>query len=349
MLLIIYGATGYTGELIACRAVERGLRPVVAGRRREAVEALARSLGVEGRAFALDDPAAVDAGLRGARVVLNCAGPFSRTAAPLAEGCLRARAHYLDITGEIAVFSALAAKDAEARAAGVMLLPGAGFDVVPSDCLAAHLYRRLPGARRLALAFQPSGRMSRGTALTSLEGMGMGGMVRRGGALTPVPAGHRTRRVDFGDGPVTVIAIPWGDVFTATETTGIPEVEVYIAVPFGLRLLLRGTRLLGPLLRAPGTRRLLERRVRAGAAGPSAEERQRGRCRLWGEAGDGPGRPVVSTMVTPDGYELTRLTAVALAEKALAGEAPAGYQTPGRAYGADFVLGFPGVSRQDVA
>jgi short subunit dehydrogenase-like uncharacterized protein len=344
---MIYGANGYTGELVARRAVERGLAPVLAGRSGQALAPLAAALGLELRAFALGDPAEVDRGLRGITVVLNCAGPFARTARPLVEGCLRARAHYLDITGEVAVFAAVASRDGEARAAGVMLLPGAGFDVVPSDCLAAHLHRRRPGSHTLRLAFQPAGGMSRGTALTSLAAIGEGGLVRRGGVLTPVPAGHRTIQVDLGAGPVRAIAIPWGDVFTATETTGIPNVEVFVAVSLPTRVVLRLTRALGPLLASRSAQALLARRVRARPAGPSPQQRQSGRSHLWGEAQDETGRSA-SRMITPDGYELTRLTAVALAERALAGDAPPGYQTPARAYGAEFVMQFPGVTREDL-
>jgi short subunit dehydrogenase-like uncharacterized protein len=279
-------------------------------------------------------------------VVLSCAGPFSRTAVPLASACLRAGAHYLDVTGEVAVFAALAQRDAEARAAGVMVLPGAGFDVVPSDCLAAHLHRKLPGAVRLRLAFQPSGGMSRGTALTSLEGAGQGGLVRRDGALTRVPAGHATIEVDFGQGATRAIAIPWGDVFTATITTGIPNVEVYIAVPRSSRVMLRLSRVLGPLLASASAQRLIAARLRAGAPGPSEEARRRGRCFLWGQVEDASGQRAEARLTTPDGYELTRLTAVALAERALAGDVRPGFQTPAGAYGADFVLQFPGVKRE---
>src|SRR5580765_143373 len=144
MALLLYGANGYTGELVARRAAAAGVPVVLAGRNAPAVAALAAELGQDHRAFALDDAAALDRALAGITVVLNCAGPFSRTAAPLVAACLRARAHYLDITGEIAVLEALATRDAEARARGIALLPGAGFDVVPTDCLAAHVARRLP-------------------------------------------------------------------------------------------------------------------------------------------------------------------------------------------------------------
>jgi short subunit dehydrogenase-like uncharacterized protein len=348
MSLLVYGANGYTGTLVAERAAERGLPLVVAGRHADQVAALGRRLEVEHRVFSLDAPAELDRALAGVQVVLNCAGPFVRTAQPLVSACLRARAHYLDVTGEIAVFEALFGRDAEARAAGIMLLPGAGFDVVPTDCLAAHLHQRLPAATHLRLAFRAGGRMSRGTARTSIEGAGQGGRVRRDGALTTVPAGHRTIEVDFGRGPRKAIAIPWGDVFTAHVTTGIPNIEVYMAAPARVRVGLRLTRLLGPVLRTGAVQRLLQSRVQAGPAGPSAEERRQRNSLLWGEARDARGTIVVSRMETPEGYELTRLTAVAIAERVLAGEVQPGFQTPARAFGKDFVLGFPGVRREDL-
>jgi short subunit dehydrogenase-like uncharacterized protein len=346
--LLVYGANGYTGTLVAERAAERGLPLVVAGRQAEAVAALGRRLSVEHRVFALDDPAEVDRGLAGVKVLLNCAGPFTRTAQPLAAACLRARAHYLDVTGEIAVFAGLFGRDAEARAAGIMLLPGVGFDVVPTDCLAAHLHQRLPAATHLRLAFRAAGGMSRGTATTSIEGAGQGGCIRQDGVLTPVPAGHRTIEVDFGRGPRKAIAIPWGDVFTAHVTTGIPNVEVYIAVPARIRIGLRMTRLLGPVLRAAPVQRMLKARLQRGPAGPTAEQRRERNSLLWGEARDPSGAAVISRMVTPEGYELTRLSAVAVAERVLAGESKPGFQTPARAFGRDFILGFPGVTREDL-
>src|SRR5581483_8246026 len=207
---LLYGANGYTGELIAKLAKARGETPVLAGRNAEAVARIAEPLGFSHRAFGLDDPAAVDAGLDGTKLVLHCAGPFSRTSAPMVDACLRRGVHYLDITGEIAVFEACAARSDEARAKKVMLMPGVGFDVVPSDCLAAHLKRRLPSATHLALAFQAINQPSRGTATTMVEHVGDGGLVRENGALVSVRAAHKSRTIDFGHGPREAICIPWG-------------------------------------------------------------------------------------------------------------------------------------------
>jgi short subunit dehydrogenase-like uncharacterized protein len=285
--------------------------------------------------------------LRGVHTVLNCAGPFRHTAAPLADACLRAGVNYLDITGEVAVFEALAARDEQSKASGIVILPGVGFDVVPSDCLAAHLKRRLPTATRLALAFRSAGRMSRGTALTALDRMADGGLVRRNGLLKRVSAAWKTRSIDFGGGPEMAMTIPWGDVATAYHTTGIPNVEVYLAAPWPLRAGAWLTRWFGRLLDTPFVQRRLRARVLAGPAGPTEAERRSNRCVFWGEVTDGMGRSAVALLETPDGYALTVETALAAAARVLAGDVAPGFQTPARAFGPDFVLGIPGVVRSD--
>jgi len=343
---MIYGANGYTGELAARRAVAAGERPFLAGRSAEAVARLAGALGLEHRVFGLDEGGAVDQGLSGMAAVLHCAGPFSRTAAPMAEACLRGRAHYLDITGEIEVFEGMAARGEEARQTGVTLLPGVGFDVVPSDCLAAHLHRRLPTATHLALGFRSSGRLSRGTQTTMVENLHRGGAVRRDGRIVRVPAAWKTRAIDFGRGPVAAVTIPWGDVATAYHTTGIPNVEVYMAAPASMRAFFRLARPLSPLLASGPVQRFLKRRIRSGPPGPSAEHRAHARSLLWGEARDAT-QAVVSRLETLAGYELTARTAVLAVQRVLAGGVPTGFQTPARALGPDFVLEVEGTSRRD--
>jgi len=343
---LLYGANGYTGELVARRAVAAGERPVLAGRRAEAVGRLAAELGLDVRVFALDDPAAVGRGLGGMKAVLHCAGPFSRTAAPMADGCLRARIHYLDITGEIEVFEGMAARHEAALRAGVTLLPGVGFDVVPSDGLAAHLHRRLPSATHLALGFQGSARLSRGTATTMAENLHRGGAVRRDGRIVPVPAAWKTRVIDFGAGPVPAITIPWGDVATAYHTTGIPNVEVYLAAPRAMRVFLKMARPIAPLLGTRPVQSFLKRRIQSGPPGPSAAHRARARSRLWGEARDAT-QVAVSRLDTLEGYELTSRTALLAVQRVVAGGVAAGFQTPGRAFGPDFILAVESTSRGD--
>jgi short subunit dehydrogenase-like uncharacterized protein len=346
---LIYGAYGYTGALIAQEAVRLGLRPVLGGRDADKLSVQAEKLGLECRAFALEDPAAVDAALNGIHAVLHCAGPFVHTWQPMFEACLRNQAHYLDITGEIAVFENLAARSQDSRQAGIVALPGTGFDVVPSDCLAMHLKDRLPGATRLVLAFRGLSRISQGSARTSIENLGQPSTIRRGGQLLPIPAGSKTRRIDFGRGPVKTMAISWGDVSTAYYSTGIPNIEVYSAIPASMRNLMQAGRYLGAKFTdSQVVRNFLRNAIRTQPVGPNAEERERGLGLLWGEAMDNTGRKAVSRLTTLEPYKLTAMTAIQAVERLFRDRVTPGFQTPALAFGKNFILEFPGCVREDI-
>jgi short subunit dehydrogenase-like uncharacterized protein len=341
---MIYGANGYTGELVAREAVRRGLSPVLAGRSAEAVRRLAGELGLASRAFSLDDRGGTAAELYGVEAVLHCAGPFRHTSAPMVRACLATRAHYLDITGEIDVFEAVLARGEEARRAGVALLPGVGFDVVPSDCLAARLAAALPDASELALAFWAAGgSTSRGTLKTMIEGLPHAGAVRRNGRIVSVPIAWDAREIDFGTGRRWTMTIPWGDVSTAWHSTGIPNIRVYTAAsPARIRRLKR----LAPLLPLAGwkpVKRLALSWVERRVTGPSPEQRQSGRMYLWGEVRNAAGRTVTATVETPEGYRFTAIAAVESMARVLAGKVQPGAWTPSRAFGADYVGELPGV------
>lgn len=339
---LIYGAYGYTGTLLAEEAARRGHRPILAGRDREATLGLAGRLGLTARVFPLD-PAEIDAALEDVSAVLHCAGPFSRTYRPMVEACFRTKTHYLDIAGEPAVFEGLSALDRGARQAQVMVLPGVGFDVVPTDCLAAHLKARLPSATRLCLGLQVTGAPSRGTANAMIESLGDRGLVRKDGRLTPVPSGWKSRSIDFGRGLTHATTVPWGDVSSAYHSTGIGDIEVYLAVPRSARAVLRAMDYLSGFLRWDPVQGLLKRRVRSGQPGPTPEQRARFFSLLWGEACDDRGGRVESRLRVPEGYTCTVRTALAIMERVLKGEAPPGFQTPSRAYGSDFIAGIEGV------
>jgi short subunit dehydrogenase-like uncharacterized protein len=149
---MLYGAAGYTGTLIAEHARQRGHQPVLAGRSAPGITALAERLGLPSRELSLDDPAALTAALAGVRLVLNAAGPFLHTAGPLAEACLRAGAHYLDIGNELQVFRALYDLDERARQAEATIMPGAGFGVIATNCLARYVSDAVGGAAALEVA-----------------------------------------------------------------------------------------------------------------------------------------------------------------------------------------------------
>ncbi|NNK32531.1 MAG: NAD(P)H-binding protein [Xanthomonadales bacterium] len=340
---MIYGANGYTGRLTAEEAVRRGLRPVLAGRNGPQVTELADRLGLESRVFGLDDIAEVIAGIDGQRLVLHCAGPFSVTSQAMIEACLAAHAHYLDITGEISVFENAHRQADAARRADVVLIPGTGFDVVPSDCLAAKLVEALPAATRLQLAFEASGGPSPGTAKTSVEGLGQGGRVRRDGQMVRVPLGWKTRRIPFAHAERTGVTIPWGDVFTAFISTGVPDIEVYMSVPPATAARLRRLRWVQPLLGLGPVQSFMKSRIGKKVRGPSDETRAGSHSQLWGEVTSADGRSVSATLTGPNGYDLTVSASLGIVAYLLDHDVEGGYYTPSLLMGADYAASLPGV------
>ena len=342
---LIYGANGYTGELIAREAARRGLKPILSGRSQNKVEPLAKELNLTCRTFSLEDKKSLEYTLKEVDFVIHCAGPFSLTSKPMVEACLRTGKHYLDITGEIAVFEAMARRGEQAKEAGIMIMPGVGFDVVPSDCLALHLKNRLPGATNLMLAFYGMGKISHGTQATMTMNVGRGGAIRRDGKIVQVPAAWKTREIDFGEFTKTGVTIPWGDVSTAFYSTGIPNIEVYTVLPEENLRLLKLSRYIGWLLATKPVQNYLQKQIPEG--GPNEAERAKGKTYLWGEATDNAGDKVESRLECPEGYTMTGLTALKIAEKILAGNFCVGFQTPAKCYGADLVLEIENTSRSD--
>jgi saccharopine dehydrogenase (NAD+, L-lysine-forming) len=346
---MIYGANGYTGRLVAARAVERGERPVLAGRNAAAVEALAAELGLPWRSFPLTDPGSARAHLVDLDAVLHCAGPFVHTSRPMVDACLAAGTHYLDVTGEIPVFESVLGRGEAARRARAALLPGVGFDVVPTDCLAARLAAALPGADRLELAFYSArGGYSPGTLKTMIEALPHGAAERRDGRIVPLAPAEIVREIDFSCGRRTAMAIGWGDVSTAFYTTGIPNVRVYAAAPPAAIRRLRRLRPLMPLAGTAPVKRLLAAWVDRRVHGPDALDRERGRTYLWGRAATAEGDAVSATLDVPEGYTFTAASAVESVVRVLAGAVEPGAWTPAAAFGAGFVTELPGVEQGEL-
>lgn len=345
--LLIYGATGYTGQLIVAEAVRVGLRPILAGRNPDKLGPLAQSLGLDWRAFDLGDSAATQRAVKGARVVLHAAGPYSRTGQQMVGACLAERVHYVDICGEIAVLGALEARDSEARSQGVMLLPGGGFDVVPSDCLVAHLKRRLPTATSVRLCIGGMGILSQGTTRTLVESIALGTIVRRNGRIVELDQAPRSE-CDFGSGPRPVTGVSLGDVLTAWRSAQIPNISVFLESSPALDQMSATPKFIRRLLATKAGQWYLNRQIDKQPLGPSEEMRRTLRTTLVGEASDGVGDGVKSRIITPESYSLTATTAVEIVRRVLGGDFRAGYQTPATMYGPDFIAAVPGVVREDI-
>lgn len=346
---MVYGSYGYTGNLIVEQAVKSGLSPLLAGRDEKQLRAQAGKFGLPYRAFSIENSAALDAALMEVDAVLHCAGPFVLTFQQMAEACIRTNRHYVDISGEIEEFEALALMDEKAKAAGVMLLPGGGFDVVPSDCLIAHAAGKLPSATHVELFIKSvGGGISRGTARSGIENMHREGRIRRDGKIVRVPNLWGIKEMDFGRGPTKLVSMGWGDVSTAYHSTGIPNVSVYMGFPKIMLNLMGMTRILGPLLYSRTARNLLKSLAgKLLPAGPSRSQNEHGFSLLIAEVRGG-GQTIRAKLRAPEGYALTALTAVGIMQRILAGEYVPGFQTPSGVYGADFILQFPGVERTDL-
>lgn len=340
--VLIYGANGYTGALIAEEAARRGLKPILAGRNRDALDALAQRLSLTRCVFELDDPAEIARNLDGVELLLNCAGPFSQTCAPLLEACLQQSVHYLDITGEIDVFAHCHRAHARAHQQGVVVAPGVGFDVVPTDCVAAMLKQRLPDANALVLAFEAGGGASPGTAKTSVEGFASGGRARIGGQLVEVPLAWKTRTFERDGIARSAVTIPWGDVYTAYVSTAIPAIETYLAMPPRTIARMRWLRHLRRLLALAPVQAFLKKRAGA-TRGPDAARREATRCHVWGEVRNTDGAQARLALTTPNGYSLTVQSALGIAQHVLDAKPAGGYYTPSQLMGAGYVLQLPGV------
>ncbi|WP_153301576.1 saccharopine dehydrogenase family protein [Endozoicomonas arenosclerae] len=337
---MIYGANGFTGELIARQAKALGMNPILGGRTPNKVEPLAESLGLPSRCFSLDDAEAAESALSDIVVVLHCAGPFSATSKPMVDACLKTSTHYLDITGEIPVLQSIHDRDREAKAAGCMLMPGVGFDIVPTDCLAASLAQQMPEADNLELAFCGEGGTSPGTVKTMIEMLADGGRIRKDGEIKEVPAAYKRKMIRFSDRELWSMTVPWGDVCTAWYSTGIDNIEVYTATPKPAAFI---SRILSPVMKVLNYQPLQQwLKKKAGSIeGPNQEVREQGGMRVWGKVSNQQGEAVEAWLDVAEGYRFTVNASLAIVEKILAGNVIAGAQTPSMAYGASLVEELP--------
>lgn len=344
---LLYGANGYTGQLIARLASAYGLRPILAGRNKATLEPLARELGLDYRVLGLEEKQKLESALREVPLVVHAAGPFIHTLKPMIEACLETGRHYLDINGDINCFEQIKTYNNTARERGIMLMPGVGFDVVPTDCLSLFLKEKLPDANRLKIAFASIGStISHGTAMTMAGKLGDGGMIRKDGKIISRPLGENGMNVTFGDREIFVMSIPWGDISTAYHTTGIPNIETFTAVPKRAYNILKFQWLFNWLLRTELVRNYLRKKINQRPAGPDDTMRAKAKSLVWAEVTNEKGEKKSATLVGPEGYTMTAHGALIITQLVMAGKFKPGYQTPAGCYGANLVLDIPGVMQK---
>jgi short subunit dehydrogenase-like uncharacterized protein len=344
---LLYGANGYTGELIARFAQQYGITPILAGRTAAAIEPLAKQLNLPYLVFDLNDTNALHKALHSVQVVIHAAGPFQHTAKQMVEACISTGTHYLDINGDISVFEMIKRYDAAAQKAGIMLMPGVGFDVVPTDCLALLLKQQLPDATHLQLAFATiGGQISHGTATTMASKIGEGGAVRKNGKIVAATLGQKGMWVDFGAKRLFVMSIPWGDISTAHFTTGIPNIETFTGIAPSTYRWLKLQPLFNWLLRTAWMRKYIQQKINQRPAGPTDAQRAAATGFVWGKVTNASGKTATARLTGPEGYTITYHATLLITQKLLNGVFKSGYQTPASVYGADLIVEIPGMSRE---
>lgn len=347
--VVVYGSYGYTGKLIVDLCKASNMEVVLAGRNEHSLKKQSEKTGYPYQVVESSDLAGLKKLLEPAALVIHCGGPFRYTAKTMSEACIATSTHYTDITGEYQVFESLPDLDKKAKELNITIMPGTGFDVVPSDCLALHLKNRLPSATHLQLAFTMSkGGLSRGTAKSMTEGLGYGGLIRTDGKLTYCAMGSKVMGIDFGSFKSKTLCIPWGDISTAWRSTGIPNIEVYTGATDSMIANAKRSNYFNWLLRMRWVKNFMLKQIDKKPAGPSDEKRESGRSFLWGKVWDASGKECVSRLETLSGYSLTAHTAVNIAQKILAGNFKPGYQTPAMAYGADLIMEIETTKRTDL-
>jgi short subunit dehydrogenase-like uncharacterized protein len=345
--LLLYGAYGYTGCLTAALAAAKKLNVVLAGRNKDALAGLGDRLSLPTRVVGLKDAKQLCDALKDIACVVHMAGPFAATSAPMLNACLATQTNYIDITGEIEVFETMWSRKEEIRRAGITAVPGAGFDVVPSDCLAAYVASKLERPASLVIALRGLESASQGTLRTAIRQVSKPVLGRRAGAIVALDD-RSARWIDFGAGDEPCVPVSWGDVATAFHSTGVGNITVYFRRTTLFRLADVVAKVFGPLLRSRIGQRGLAAIVRSLPEGPSQAERIGHHGTIWAEAIDCSGKSSKARLFTPDAYDFTANSALEISSRVAALPVALGLVTPSQAFGVDFVLSLPGCSRMDI-
>ncbi len=339
---MIYGANGYTGMLITELAVSKGMKPIIAGRNSNKITKIAEKYSLNSEVFSLDSIEVSAEKLNNIDIFLNCAGPFSKTAYVAMEACIRSKTNYLDITGEIDIYEKAHSLNKRARESKIVLCPGVGFDVIPTDCLSLLLKEKLPTATELNLAFcSKGGSLSPGTLKTSIESLAKKGKIRSNGKIISVPIGHKMNKIDFGDGPKTTISISWGDVFTAFYSSRIENVSVFYPLSSRSIKKLRISRKLMVLFSINFIQVFIKSLISLFCKGPSEFDRKSSKMIIWGEVKDKKNKRVVGKFSIGNGYDVTAVGAIEAVHYLLKNSKYSGYFTPALLLGTSVLKKLP--------
>ena len=292
------------------------------------------------KVFDLEDSSQLSQLLSQVHTVLNCAGPFRFTAKKLIDACLNSKTNYIDITGEIEVIDYAWSKNDEAKKRGTVILPSAGFDVIPTDCLSKKLSEEMPDAEQLELAILNNGKISRGTFLTTLEMMREVGKIRANGKIIDSEIGEFTLKHEVNGIKINGITIPWGDVCSAFYSTGIPNIKVYLHLPYAVFVLRTLQAKMLKVLSINFVFKIVKKIISKSLSGPDKKTRDKSSAIIWGRVTNSNGEKYEEAYEFIDGYSLTAIGAADCADAVLNDRITSGTTSPSIMFGSDFMRKF---------
>lgn len=325
--LLVYGATGYTGRMASQYAAESGTPIILAGRDESKLATLGAELNAPYKVFSLDDFKDVETALSDVSVVLNCAGPFMRTAEILMRAAISQGVHYLDVSAELNSYELAEALSAAAIESDVMLLPGSGGSVAMLGCLTAHAIERVASPQRIRLALQVKGPMSRGSAISASASLADSSFHRANGQLLKIEDAS-LQPFDFGMGKVDCFPVTLPDLLTIWRATQVPNIDTFVHIA-------GDSFPSGDLSTLPD--------------GPNAEERLATRYRAVVEITGEEGDVILALLDTVNGYTFTAMASAEAGRRVLAGEYKPGFQTPSLVFGNGFAETIADTTISDIA
>lgn len=326
--MLIYGAAGYMGKLFT-RYAQLNQLPLILGSR----DNFSTNLPV--RFFALENETEVIDNLQDIQLVINLAGPFVNTNKSLVNACMKTGTHYIDIAGEVPDFQTVYEFDKVAKEAGIMLMPGAGFGVVPTDIVANLAKEKLPDATHLKIAYNTIGGASRGTLKTVLKDIHKEGVILRKGRFEPAMPAFKSFSFEAEGKNWNLVYNPWrADLFTAQLSTNISNIETYSNFPNFIVQMMKGKWL---WLRDF----LLNRLIHFLPEGPSEKQLKEGKTICYAEVWNEKGEKASATLIGPEAYLFTAQALLAISKNILAGNLKVGFQTP-NLYGKALLKGISG-------
>lgn len=336
---IIYGATGYTANLIIKKAIQMGLPPVLAGRDRSKISSVAKKYGLKYKVFEINDINVIQANIENSNLILNASSNYKLTAQPFINACLASGCHYLDLCGEISVLKKIFEYNELAKYGNITIIPNSGYHSIVTDCFAGYVANLIENPIELNYYLLDASIPSLGTLKSSLDAFLGGGFVLKYNNFENIKMGSIKTRVEHKNKALTLYASPMAELYLSHISTSIPNINVYLKIPLLYSLLLDyfGDYILKLLQSEKRTAilNLIDKFVK----GPSEAINKKLKSMIGVNVKNLKGDSLTMWLEAPEAYDFTATLSVEAVKLALSG-LPSGVLTPIQAYGCNFLSKF---------